>query len=272
MIFKHLWKKEKIIPNQKDLLEKIDLENKNLLKLNLIFHFYCIDHEKVHYAIAKLKNVLHIFNGYKIITVSSPDNKFHNNHIFQKIVDSFKSSDIYIIPVPNSNILKESEHFFYRSGPLMSSLLKNDQHKNFIFFGHTKGCSHSEKNYAITCWVNTLWKYNIDLFYNLIKPQIESNNYQFIGCLRTTKDCYFDSKFHYSGTFFWFDAAILQNENWHQPHDHLLSLEMWPGLISDMSKSLCLFDSGDGNKYQNDLWQNLAFRRQIDAPHTVPKQ
>jgi|688.fasta_scaffold146190_2 hypothetical protein len=267
MIFKYFCKKK-----QKDSFIELSQKDESAINYHLIFHIYCLDHEKTHYAIEKLKNSLNIFNGYKIITVSSPDNEFHNNRIFQKVVDIFKSSDIYIIPVSNSDKLKESEHFFYKSAPLMSSLLKKDQSKNFVFFGHAKGCSHPEKNYAMTCWVNTLWKYNIDLFHNLVKPQIESNRYEFVGCLRTTRDCYFNSKFHYSGTFFWFDANLLQNENWHKPHNHLLSLEMWPGLISDISKSLSLFDCGDENKYQDGLWKSLAFNKRIDQPHTVPRQ
>lgn len=241
----------------------------NSINYHLIFHIHCVNHEKIHYAIAKLKNALYIFNGFKIITVSSPDNEFHNNSIFQKIIDELYDPQTIIIPCINSSKTKESTHFFNASAPLLRSLLKDSTEKHFVFFGHGKGCSHPEKDYAITCWVNTLWKYNIDLFFNLVKPKIESKSYDFIGCLRTTEDLYFNSSFSYAGTFFWFDSKILQQDNWYKPHDHLLSLEMWPGLVSEIKRSACLFDSGAGDKYRYDFWYNLVFSKKVSKPHTI---
>lgn len=250
----------------------ISSENDTLY--HLIFHLHSINHEKIHYAIEKLKQSAHIFNGYKILTVSSPDNQFHNNFVFQKIIDELYTPNTIIIPVINSNKTKESGHFFKASAPLLKAMLgHNDTNKNFVFFGHSKGCSYPEKDFAMTCWVNTLWKYNIDLFYNLVKPQLESGLYDFIGCLKTSQDCAFGSPFHYAGTFFWFNAnIILQNDNWYKPYDHLLSLEMWPGLVSTPDKALCLFDLGEGNKYRFDFWYNKVFYGRIDKPYTiVPK-
>lgn len=248
----------------------VELTNKNDINYHLIFHIHCINHEKIHYAINKLKNSLAIFNGYKIITVSSPTNEFYNNLIFQKIIDELYDQQTIIIPVINTPSTKESSHFFQVSAPLLKALLKDNDDKNFVFFGHGKGCSHPEKDYAITCWVNTLWKYNIDLFYDLIKPKIqESETYEFIGCLRTTHDCSLNSSFHYSGTFFWFDAKLLKGTEWYKPHAHILSLEMWPGIVSTIDKSLCLFDVGEGNKYRYDFWYNQVFYGNIPKPHTI---
>jgi hypothetical protein len=266
MWFQYFVSKPKIQP-QSNLIELND--NKPNINYHLIFHIHCINHEKVYYAIAKLKNSLRIFNGYKILTVSTPDNRFHNNEIFQKIVDDLYDPNTFIIPVINTHEKKESSHFFLNSAPVLRSLLLNNDEKNFVFFGHSKGCSHPEKDYAVTCWVNTLWKYNIDLFYNLVKPKIESGQHDFIGCIRTTDEEHLDSSFHYAGTFFWFDAKLLKTDSWFKPYDHLLSLEMWPGLISDISKSICLFDPGSGNKYRFDFWYNLVFAKIIDRPHTL---
>lgn len=256
--------------NTKENTSFATLDNsQNNINYHFIFHLHCVNHEKIHYAIAKLKQNLYIFNGYKIITVSSPNNEFHNNIMFQKIVDELYDPRTIIIPCINSSTTKESSHFFDKSAPLLRSLLKNDKEQNFVFFGHGKGCSHPEKDYAVTCWVNTLWKYNIDLFFDLVKPKIESKLYNFIGCLRTDKDCYFNSSFHYSGTFFWFDAGILFQDDWYKPHNHLLSLEMWPGLVSSIDQSVCLFDVEDGNKYQYNFWYNQVFNKRVPTPHTI---
>lgn len=266
----NLFRKNKTKNNLDNNFISINQEKTNDINFHLIFHIHCIDHEKVHYAIEKLKNSLSIFNGHKIITVSSSNNIFHNNIIFQKVVNIFKNKNVHIIPVDNSLKYKESQHFFYRSAPLLKHLTQNDPDRNYVFFGHSKGSSHEEKNYAITCWVNTLWKYNIDLFDDIVKLKICKNkNIQMLGCLKTHNNCSFGSKFHYSGTFFWFDAKLLKDDKWFCPHDHVLSLEMWPGLIADPDQSISLFDCEEGDKYRTDFWYNLVFHKKVDKPHTV---
>jgi hypothetical protein len=236
---------------------------------NLIFHFHCVRHEKVCYSIAKLEEHLSIFNGHKILTVSSPDNKFYDNLIFKLLVEKFANKEnIHIIPVTNDNNTRETLHFFDKACPLLKYLLQANKQKNsYTFYGHSKGCTHAEKTYAITCWVNTLFKYNLDLFYNKIKPQLLTNKYKFIGCLKTIKGSVFEASFHYCGTFFWFNSNLIENNNY-KTHDHKVGLEMWPGYMANDSECLSVFDLDNIEPYRYGYWYNLVDNRIIDRPIT----
>ena len=241
-------------------------------KLNLIFHFHCVQHEKICYAINKIKEHISLFNGYKIFTLSCPDNKFLNNQIFNQIIKDFSSHGVYFIPVDNDKKNRETLHFFDKACPLLAHLLKiNNANNSYTFYGHSKGCTHTEKDYAITAWVNTLYKYNLDLFYDIIKPALKTNQYKFIGCLKTTTGCALGAKFHYAGTFFWFNSNIIYDPIFlTSGRDHFLGLEMWPNMVAADDECHSVFDLTIDNPYKYDFWYNLVYNRVIDKPSTTP--
>jgi hypothetical protein len=238
---------------------------------NLIFHFHCVRHEKVCYSIAKLEEHLSIFNGHKIFTISSPDDKFDNNPIFKLLIQKFAKKNVHFIPVTNNKISRETLHFFDKACPLLTNLLEaNKQEKSYTFYGHSKGCTHPEKDYVITSWVNTLFKYNLDLFYNKIKPELLTNKYKFVSCLKTENSSSLGVDFHYAGTFFWFDTSILFNNTFLRGYDHKLGLEMWPGHVASDSECLSVFNIDNLSPYRYDCWYNLVYNRTIDVPKTFP--
>lgn len=241
-------------------------------RLNIIFHFHCLNHEKVCYAIDKLKEHIALFNGYKIFTLSSPDNKFLNNPIFNQIIKDFSIYGVHFIPVDNDKKNRETLHFFDKACPLLAHLLKINQVDNsYTFYGHSKGCTHPEKDYAITSWVNLLYKYNLDLFHNTIKPVIETNKYKFIGCLKTSVGNTLGVKFHYAGTFFWFDSNIIYDPIFlHSSREHVLGLEMWPNIVATDEECYSVFDLVLDNPYKYDFWYNLVYNRVIEKPSTIP--
>lgn len=242
-------------------------------KYNLIFHFHCIDHEKVWYAIEKIEQHINIFTGYKIFTLSSANNRFINNKIFNTIVNKFKNyNNVYFMPVSNSLETRETAHFFEYAMPLLIQLADMPNTKSYTFYGHSKGCTRNPKDYAITCWVNTLYKYNLELFDTLVKPNLESNNYKFVGCLKTNVGSTHGAKYHYSGTFFWFDSDIVRGD-WLKYMKHVLGLEMWPNTIVDNSEMLSVFDlpldaNSSENYYRVDFWNTQVFNRVISPPIT----
>lgn len=239
---------------------------------NLIFHFHCVDHEKIFYAISKIQQHIDIFNGYKIFTLSSPNNRFFDNEIFKKIVNTFKKYDrVIFIPVNNNLKTRESDHFFVEALPLLIQLADMPNKKSYTFYAHSKGCTHEEKNYAITCWVNTLYKYNLDLFDKIVKKELLSNKYKFIGCLKIDSKGTFGSDKHYAGTFFWFDSDIVRSD-WFVHKKHPLALEMWPDTITHESDMLSLWDPSlpeDNNFYRKDYWYNMVLRGTVDQPKTI---
>jgi len=255
----------------KNVINKKTPVEDNEIKFNLIFHFHCIEHEKICYAISKIKEHIEIFNGYKIFTLSSPDNKFDNNKIFNLIIKTFESHGVQFIPVINNVDSRETLHFFDKASPLLFQLLQaNNIKSSYTFYGHSKGCTHSEKDYAITAWVNTLYKYNLDLFFNNIKPIILTHKYKFIGCLKTIYGNMFGVKFHYAGTFFWFNSELLSPETkYNRGVDHALGLEMWPNTVATDEECYSVFDAMTDNPYKYDFWYNLVYNRVIDKPSTI---
>ena len=246
----------------------------NSPSFNLIFHFHFVDHEKVLYAISKLEQHMHIFNGYKIFTMSSPNNRFFDNAIFRKIVNTFKKYDnVTFMPVSNDLETREVSHFFSRALPLLIQLADMPNKKSYTFYAHSKGCTHEEKNYAITCWVNSMYKYNLDMFDQIVKKELMSNIYKFIGCLKIPSKSLGSTK-HYACTFFWFDSDIIRSD-WFVHKKHVLALEMWPSTIVHESDMLSLWDPHppeDDNFYRKDYWYNMVFNGVIDKPTTIDRK
>lgn len=241
---------------------------------HLIFHFHCVEHEKTYYAIDQLKKCTNIFNGYKIFTISSTTEPYFESKSFKALVNVVKEwNDIHLIPVDNSLSRRESEHFFNKAAPVLKALLSskdNSYQTNYVFYGHTKGITHPENSYSITAWVNTLWKYNIHYYHDFIKPQLPK--YKFVGCLKTENFTMHGlaSHCHYQGTFFWFNADILKdNTAWYKNYNHILSLELWPGIITKSDECYSVFDLPEGDMYRFDYWYNQHFYGRIDKPHTV---
>lgn len=272
------WNKQKVLSiskndnqNHTEISEVEPIEKPPIF--NLIFHFHCADHEKVWYAISKLKQHISKFNGYKILTLSAPNDRFINNIVFKKIVNEFNESKTFIIPVKNDLETRESSQFFQYAMPLLIELAKMPENKSYTFYGHSKGCTHPQKDYAITCWVNTLYKYNLDMFDELIKPNLLLNKYKFIGCLKTQMNSGLGSKEHYAGTFFWFDSDIIRY-NWSVYRKHMLALEMWPNTIVHENDMLCVWNTDpppEHNFYRMDYWYNLVFANIIQRPVTIPE-
>jgi len=275
-LFNRKKNKKTFTKDQKSLCVPVD-PIENLPIYNLVFHFHCMDHEKVWYAIDKLSKHMDIFTGYKIFTMSSPNNRFLDNEIFNYIVDKFKNyPNVYFIPVINDLETREVSHFFNYAMPLLTRLADMSNKKSYTLYAHSKGCSKAEKDYAITCWVNTLYKYNLDLFETLIKPNLLSNYYKFVGCMKTEVGSNLGAKYHYAGTFFWFDSDIIRYSDWHKYKKHILGLEMWPNTVVDSGEMFSVFDlpldvQRHENYYKMDYWYNLVVGNTVDQPKTTSK-
>jgi hypothetical protein len=250
----------------------VDIEE-NMSHNHLICHIHCIEHEKTYYTIEQIHKHIDIFDGHKIITVSSEQEPISQSASFMKLISVLSPKpDTIIIPTANNLERRESIHFFNKAAPLLKTILKYhptySKNNNYVFYAHSKGVTHTEKNYAITAWVNTLWKYNIWCYHDMIKPLLKS--YKFIGCLKTSKQHGIKCSCHYQGTFFWFDAKILNDDKlWYQNHNHVLSLEMWPGIVASSEECFSVFDLPDGDLYKKDYWYNHYFTGKIDKPHTA---
>lgn len=199
---------------------------------NLLFHFYCKKHPMTTYAIEQLSKHLYIFDGYKHISVSIPLNYTEEDYeVLLSILERFDQTCLITICL-NDPKIREGKTFYTSHLPLLSKHIENKtlSDDNYTFYGHSKGNSKETGDFGINCWVKYLWKYNIELFYSKVKPYF--GQYKFIGVNKTTLEFnLLGVPFHYSGTFYWFQTKILQENNWNRQTGHILDVEMWPGLM-----------------------------------------
>lgn len=223
------------------------------MKKHLIFHFCCNENYFFHKAFQKLRENIELFDGYKIITITDIHNNLVNNYLIDAVLKEFSSEKTLFHIVENDPNSREVKPFFDLSLPQMKLLCEDD---DYIFYGHAKGVSRNQNDYAINAWVDTLWKYNVEKFDEYIFPHL--GKYKTLGCLRKVKEkagVYVKDgvieTFHFSGTFFWFSSKIFQSD-WNDPTRHHMSvIERWPGLISNLSNSFSAFDLGDSLEYYN---------------------
>lgn len=204
---------------------------------NLIFHFYCIEHARTFDAIHRLKHYIDLFDGHKILTLTSPNNNFADNSIFHLISNTFMNDNVQFLLGHNHPTYRESHMFFDFAQPLLWELDGN-RDSSYTFYGHNKGTTHPENSLAIKCWVDTLWKYNIEDYEQYVEPNFKK--YDMIGCLRLGEK----QDFHYSGTFFWFKTLLMDpaKQNYYSDKNkwshNRYGVEMWPHTVTTMEETI----------------------------------
>ena len=224
------------------------------MRKHLIFHF-CVNEStgwaKAH--IDKLERHIDLFDGYRFFSICEPNDNLKDNKLVDRIL-KLANSRTTINYIKNDTISREVKPFFDMHLPALK-LLKEEN--DYCFYGHTKGSSHGYSN-ALNAWNTTLWKYNIEKYEECIAPHI--GNYKTIGCLRKTREKaganvgdYIIESFHFSGTFFWFSCDILNRDDWFDPNrSSPWVIERWPGIISDLSDSISVFDLEESEEYYYD--------------------
>ena len=229
------------------------------MKKHLIFHF-CVNQEtgwaKAH--IDRLQKHIDLFDGYRFFSICEPNNNLKDNELVDQIL-SMKNERTTINYMINDTTSREVKPFFDTHLPALQ--LMSNHSSDYCFYGHTKGSSRPYSD-ALNAWNSVLWKYNIEKYDDLIKPNL--GRYRTIGCLRKTgKETAgahvgdgIIEQFHYSGTFFWFSCNVFERPwfdgNRKSPH----VIERWPGLIATLEESLSVFDVEDSPYYYYDeFWK-----------------
>jgi hypothetical protein len=215
------------------------------MKRNLIYHFYP-EKTKFEFHYNYLMKYKHVFTGRKLLCFSLSTND-HNVYSIDEIKDRFKDFEIFTID--NDVDARESKSFFQI---LLPEIINEP---GITFFGHSK--SNSAKrlqdayNKIHTLWASYLYETNlsqIDVIddimqsYTACGPFMRTSNLSIIPT----------SKWHFSGTMFWFSNESLRNKldliNEYQNRfgTNRYGVEGFLGSIFDQNKSYCLFDiSGD---------------------------
>lgn len=239
------------------------------MKNNIICHLHCTKHKKTIDCLEQLKLYNHIFDGFKIATVSMPDGlvkiqggekEFYDRQFISEVLLELYNMNFFIIPAKNS-IHRESEHFFKHSGPLLKYLLIYNRiydDPGWTFYCHNKGASYAEghpKEKAIDKWTKALWKYNIHHYEDKVKPLMDNDNYDFIGSFKKKAR----GQWHYSGTFFWArNNVILENLiNDYVQRFKSYAIEFLPGLLVKHTRMYSLISNDAYDYYSESSWSNF---------------
>jgi len=207
---------------------------------NLIYHFYP-EKTKFEFHYAYLRKYSNIFNGRKIICFSLSNST--NLYEFDEIKHLFEDFEIFTIE--NDIHARETKSFFQI---LLPEIINSP---GITFFGHSKSNSNKrllpEYNEIHTLWTSYLYETNLS------QPDvIDSIMNKFDACgpfLRTTNLSIIpDSKWHFSGTMYWFNNQVLCNKinlinNYKQLYGmNRYGVEGFLGSIIDIKNSHCIFD------------------------------
>lgn len=239
------------------------------MKKHLVCHFYAAEHKRSTDFLNHISQNINIFDGYKIITFSVPNNisppkladtrisGVYNQDYVNKSLSKLYELGFYILSTTNTEN-RESNSFFTTSGPLLKALLNTDANNDWLFYCHNKGSSHPEDNSVIDYWNNILWQYNLYDYKQRVEPLLNNIDYDFIGALKTYCDFW-----HYTGTFFWARAQNLLSKGLDpQYNTHTSSLEFLPGTIGPKKR---MFDLSydDYNLYGKNPYHSISWQKPI---------
>tara|TARA_Y100000592_G_scaffold14898_1_gene21621 strand:+ start:8275 stop:9891 length:1617 start_codon:yes stop_codon:yes gene_type:complete len=231
-------------------------------KLNIIYHFCPIKNNMFDYHIDKLRKYIPKFNNKRVINIAVGDGLYSPEYVKEKL----KGLDIQFFETPNNNEYRESYGFFEKLLPTIESTDENE----YTFFGHSK--SNSEKRQLGSykkphrLWTDYCYEYNLS---NIDDVLDKLNTYDTYGIFKRTKGLETvakDSKWHYSGTFFWFKNSEIFKQNWESKKDNgRYGTEAFLGRLITNEKSYCAFDlDGDLGKPISIFDNNSSWKSELD--------
>jgi len=179
-----------------------------------------------------------LFTGKRLIAIAEGDSLESASMVESYLQDRFKSMPEIMI-VQNNVDAWELESF-----PRLLRAIRDCE--GATFYGHAKGVSPGSEWYldAIRTWRGLMYDYCLPSDGNLIESVL--SDYACAGCFLTPgppicAELSSECKFHFRGSFFWFNNQELFSRNWDGYDGGKLGTECYPGRIFDLSEAHCLF-------------------------------
>ena len=198
------------------------------MRRNLLFHLYPVKGSFWDWHLEQLRRFRKAFNGRKIVVVAED----RRSAPFAEVEKRLKGLDAEIVRVPNDPARGETRHFLEGLGRLES--LDKDE---LTFYAHGKGVTHRGlKSLIMQSWSRSMY------FMNLSSPAtIERllRNRSAAGCFRQELR-HGGSRWHYSGTFFWFKHSALYARDWKRISSTKYGVEGYLGKHIPVEESVSL--------------------------------
>ena len=223
------------------------------MKTNLIYHIAPFRGNEVWIKnIQCLLKYIRIFNNKKIVNVATGE----NCHNLEEVKKYFAGYDAEFITTPNNPELRETASFI----KLLEKVYSLDSGE-ITFYAHTKGVSRASGGScgeAVRLWYEYMYRYNLS---NIEKVREILKKYPCCGYFKIAKQIpWFPefSRWHYSGTFFWFNNYALFSKNWQDIALERFGTEAYLSRFFSSKEAYALFMNYKHELYDIDYWQGVV--------------
>lgn len=201
--------------------------------------------------VIELKKYWSIFNGRKLISIATGDDLCNASEV-ESYIDF---NDAEFVHVNNSEKLGEVVAFI----PALKKLYSIEE-KEVSFYAHAKGVSpgkSDEEIEAVRIWRNLMYAYCLS---DPIKIDAALSHYACAGSFAKygTHHLPMPVKWHFSGTFFWFNHKQLFSKNWKTIENNRYGVEGYLPQFFSEKEMFCLFGDNPIHsnlyRYKNDDW------------------
>lgn len=190
-----------------------------------------------------------VFDGTRVIAIStqSQGDKFPLDDP-QTVKDRF-GPGFDFLEIPNNPTLREVASFV----PLMERV-KSDDPRDVTFFCHAKGCTHEvSEGTTPHRWRDLM--YEVLLHWPTVRDALI--HCPIVGALRRFTRMGPRSRWHYSGTFYWFRNRDVFRREWWKIDQRWWGTESWPGVMFAPREAATLLGDDVGSPYDLDVMESL---------------
>lgn len=216
------------------------------MRRNLFFHLYPVKGSFWDWHLDQLRRFRKAFNGRKIVVVAED----RRTAPFADVARRLEGLGAEIVRVPNDPARGETRHFL-KGLDRLESLDENE----ITFYAHGKGVTHKGlKSLIMQSWAKSMYAMNLASIGSIEKVLRRRSA---AGCFRQELR-HAGSRWHYSGTFFWFKHAALFSRDWRKITRGKYGVEGFPG------RHIPLADSFDLTPFRHftDLYSHVITPRE----------
>jgi len=198
--------------------------------------------------IDKLKARLDLFNGRRIVAISTECNRFplaDPDEVRDRL-----GADVEYIEVPARTVPSVGQRFRYLGEvaafvPLWEKLQTYAGPGDCTFYAHAKGVTKPVNDgISVHRWGDLMYRANLDHW-----PDVAAmlERFPIVGAFKKIGPCFGRrADFHYHGTFYWCRNADVFDRNWRKVRQRYGGTELWPGRMFKESEAGSIFYGGSG--------------------------
>lgn len=244
---------------------------------NLIYHITPMGNWK--WNVDQLVQRQKVFTGQKVFVITH-GKALVDPEEARKFVQYGFGEEVIFYLLANHPTLRETHSL----GNLLLGASQFDR-DSVTFYGHTKGVTRAD-NPAVALWTKALYRYNLD-YIDQVDTLLEK--FPVVGaCKRHGSFKHFpaSSRWHYSGTFFWFrNKDLFEKQTWPGVVQTRYGAEAYLSGLFPSTKAGCVFGDNFQNGYNFEYMAGLLskdeyFKERIaelkrthtdrDAPKNIP--